>query len=357
MKIILFIDYLCSGGAQSQLVELAKLFKKLVSVDVTVAVYHNDNILKPVLDEQQIKFQVIHGAQNKYARIYRIYRYFAKERPDVVISYLTSPNIIACICHFFYPKFRLIVSERSTSHFFLISDRIRFLLYCQAKYVVPNSFSQFDFIQRNSPRLKKKLKVITNCVDTEKYALRPISIISNPVRILTVARITSAKNIPNYLLALKKLKQQGIKFKAKWYGRYDDETLFRHCMDLIQEYQIEDVFQFCGESMCLVPIYHDADVFCLPSLYEGFPNVVCEAMSTGLPVACSNVCDNAIIVEDGVNGILFNPLDPCSINKGLRDCIMLAENKLNKIATLNREKMLKLCSKEQFIDNYYKLLL
>lgn len=355
MKIILFIDYLCSGGAQRQLIELAKLIKLSVTSDVTVATYHAENILKPALDEQEVKLQVINGAENKYARIYRVYRFFLQEKPDIVISYLDAPNMIACICHSLYPKFRLIVSERNTNQSFSASDRVRFLLFRQAKYVIPNSFSQFEFISKHSPGLRERLKVITNCVDTEKFALKQDLTINQPYRILTVARITQQKNIPNYLLALKKIKEQGVSFVAKWYGRYDDESLYNVCLGLIKEYQLTDVFQFCGERTDMLPIYHDADMLCLPSLYEGFPNVVCEAMSTGLPIACSKVCDNASIVEDGVNGILFDPNDTDSIANGLKACVRLASEKMGVISIANREKMQKLCSKNQFIKRYQEL--
>lgn len=54
-------------------------------------------------------------------------------------------------------------------------------------------------------------------------------------------------------------------------------------------------------------VYLGADYFCLPSFYEGTPNALCETISCGLPVLCSDVCDNSMYVREGVNGLLFNP--------------------------------------------------
>ena len=49
------------------------------------------------------------------------------------------------------------------------------------------------------------------------------------------------------------------------------------------------------------------DAFCLPSFKEGYPNVIVEAMSCELPVLCSKICENPVIVEDNINGFLFDP--------------------------------------------------
>jgi glycosyltransferase involved in cell wall biosynthesis len=50
-----------------------------------------------------------------------------------------------------------------------------------------------------------------------------------------------------------------------------------------------------------------ADVFCLPSTYEGMPLAILEAMSLGLPVVASAVSGNPEAVEDGVSGLLVPP--------------------------------------------------
>jgi glycosyltransferase involved in cell wall biosynthesis len=56
---------------------------------------------------------------------------------------------------------------------------------------------------------------------------------------------------------------------------------------------------------------HDALIH--PSLYEGLPNAVCEALAAGLPVLISNVCDHPLLVVEGERGFLFDPSDPLSI--------------------------------------------
>jgi GalNAc-alpha-(1->4)-GalNAc-alpha-(1->3)-diNAcBac-PP-undecaprenol alpha-1,4-N-acetyl-D-galactosaminyltransferase len=74
---------------------------------------------------------------------------------------------------------------------------------------------------------------------------------------------------------------------------------------------IEDSVFFPGTVNPLSDYFHSADLFVLPSRYEGFPMVLVEAMACGLPVIAAD-CTSSIseIVRDGVNGLLVPPQDP-----------------------------------------------
>jgi len=63
----------------------------------------------------------------------------------------------------------------------------------------------------------------------------------------------------------------------------------------------------------LVDAYHAADVFLLPSIHEPFGIVILEAWSAGLPVLASRVGGIPHFVEDGVDGLLFDPEEDPSL--------------------------------------------
>ena len=60
-----------------------------------------------------------------------------------------------------------------------------------------------------------------------------------------------------------------------------------------------------------------ADIFALPSLWEGLPNAMLEAMAVGLPVTATSVGGVPEVVWPGENGILVPPADPQALADAL----------------------------------------
>ena len=64
-------------------------------------------------------------------------------------------------------------------------------------------------------------------------------------------------------------------------------------------------------------IFNAADIFCLPSHWEGLANANIEAMSSGLPVITTNVCGHPELITDNYNGILVPPKQPALLYEKL----------------------------------------
>lgn len=65
-----------------------------------------------------------------------------------------------------------------------------------------------------------------------------------------------------------------------------------------------------------------ADVFVLPSRSEAFPNVVLEAMASGLPVVATNVGSVAELVEEGATGFLVPHDDAAALQRRIRELLL-----------------------------------
>ena len=95
---------------------------------------------------------------------------------------------------------------------------------------------------------------------------------------------------------------------------------------------------------------------CLASFFEGFSNSLSEYICCGKPVLCSNVCDNSTIVEDGVNGYLFDPYNIMDIVQAFRKVYSLSTNQREEMGTKSREMAVVKFSKKTFVNKYIKLI-
>lgn len=354
MRILCLIEALGSGGAERQMVGLASLLKNDGN-EVAVMTYYPKDFYKYVLDEAGVEYIYISKAQNKYKRIPVLAKSIKHYNPDWLICYSPSGAIIACMLKKIGFKFKLIVSERNSIRVNNWREKLKFFCYKWANCIVPNSHEQELFIAENYHKLLDKTSVITNFVDTEYFAPREAYSCHKPCSIICVGRDNPQKNQLRFLDAIKLLVDKGIAFHVDWFGSFESSYGVQ-CKDKIRVLGLEDYITLKGETKNVRDEYRKHDVFCLPSIYEGFPNVLCEAMSCGLPVACSNVCDNPLIAQDGVNGFLFNPNDTEDMAHSIEKIILLPLSEKERMSTSNREKAVGMFSKDTFLAKYKQLI-
>lgn len=355
-KILLLIDSLGPGGAQRQLVGLA-CFLKARDYDVIVAAYHDNRFYVDQLLTNGVPYVYIKKAQRGLLRQWYLMRFIRKVNPNVVISYLESPSVRACVAHMFNRKYKLIVSERNTTQQTGRAEKLRFNLFRLADYVVPNAYAQEDYIKQTFPILNDKIVTIPNFVDLD-YFVPPLERNRKAVpSIIVVATIWASKNTLGFIDAVAELKKRGCKFHISWYGKVESSIdYFNQCQKKLKELNIADVIELKEKTTKIKECYQKADYFCLPSFYEGTPNVICEAMACGLPVACSDVCDNGRYVVEGENGFLFNPKDIKSIANSIEKMLALDKVRYNNYCKASRVRAVEMLSKGKFVDSYIKLI-
>ena len=196
------------------------------------------------------------------------------------------------------------------------------------------------------------VQVIPNGVDVEFF--RPKSHVSPIFRFLFAGRFQAQKNLFFLLQQMDQLAKSttlpfelhlvgggvqkkelisfanllSIKEKIKWHGWCDKETIRHH-------YQMAD---------CLVN----------PSLNEGMPNAVLEAMACGLPVIASNVMGNNSIVRDGQTGFLFELDQHQAFQQALRT--LLEDKKLGRRFGASARKWVEACFSWETVARGYLTL-
>ncbi len=355
-RVLCLIDSLGPGGAQRQMVGLASLLVER-GVQTKVVTYYDIPFYAPFLEESGVEYDCLPCGRVLLDRLGEIGKTIKAFDPDVVISYLDTPNILTSLLRIKKRKWRLIVSERNTSQKKGLREVLRFNLYRLADYVVPNAFSQERFIKQHFPFLSPKVVTIPNFVDLDFFAPPPMRTRSSSPEVIIVASIRPSKNVINLIEAVSSLKSKGYKFHVSWYGRSEEfEEYLNQCSERIQQCGVPDEIDLKEKTYQIKERYQDADLFCLPSFYEGTPNVICEAMACGLPIACSDVCDNSRYVSEGENGALFDPSDVGSIVNALEKLFSLEESEYMDYCRRSREKAEALLSKERFAESYWGLL-
>ena len=353
-RILCVIESLEAGGAQRQLTGLAHLLKDNHYAPKIVT-YYNAQFYKDYVINNGLDYECLGNVRNKFLRFYLLFKTVLREKPDAVISYSYSSSILLCIVRLFV-KFKLIVSERNTSVSYTLRDKIRFNCYRFSDAVVANSNSQFTYINQHAAFLLKKTHVITNFVDCTTFKPRDIKKTEFKTQTLIgVGRIVPQKNIVSLIKALGILKRKNNLVKVDWYGSANKEYKDL-CIKHVREEDIEDIFVFKKVDKNIKDTYGKYEALCLPSITEGFPNVICEAMSCGLPVICSNVCDNGIVVENGINGILFDPLNVNSICDSISQFVNMSDGEKREMSKRNREKALSLFSEDVFVNKYIEII-
>ncbi len=176
--------------------------------------------------------------------------------------------------------------------------------------------------------------------------------------ILSVGRFTFQKGYLTGLLAIKKLKDEGINFT--WLivgdGPQKEEVIFH-----IHTLQLENEVKLLGKKnkVEMLGLYNNADLFLLSSVYEGIANVVLEAMSMQLPVVATKSGGLNEVIDHEEDGMLAEVYDHEEIARHL----MLLANNFEKRKTMGENARNKILNQftlnrqiSQFEDTYHALM-
>lgn len=84
--------------------------------------------------------------------------------------------------------------------------------------------------------------------------------------------------------------------------------------------------------------------------------MICEAISTGLPVMCSDICDNPIYVEEGRNGVLFNPEDSQNMASKMKELLLQSDDEYQNYRHYSRSKAEELLKDSTFLNKYLAII-
>lgn len=148
--------------------------------------------------------------------------------------------------------------------------------------------------------------------------------------VLSVGEVNKNKNHKVGIEALAKLKDRNIYYVICGRG-----PLVEAHMELARKLGIGDQVIFAGYRIDVADFYQMADVFLFPSLREGLPVAVMEAMASGLPCIVSKIRGNTDLVDEK-GGIYFQPSERESVEAAI---IQIFSRFAWKMDVSNREKI------------------
>lgn len=193
---------------------------------------------------------------------------------------------------------------------------------------VSNNLSEETY---NTFYIQKKIEVIHNFVDVERFNRKPIDAFQKVIAplgeriVVHASNFRKIKRIQDVIRIFHQIVQQ-IPAKLLLVGDGPERPLAE---ELARELEIFDHIKFLGKQQDMEEIFAVTDLFLLPSEYESFGLAALEAMAAGTTVVCSNAGGLPEIIEQGVCGYMANVGDITAMANYSMD-ILKDENRLAK---------------------------
>ncbi len=344
-RILNLIDTLGTGGAQMIVYQMARLadrdkyeytacgclesgyYEELLKENgfavESVAIKRRSVLLFPLFI-----YDVLHT-------IFRLSRIIKKRNIDIIHTHLPDSNIFGAIVG------RLLgIPVVITIHNNIIMpcDRTAPLRNWLRKKVIKTTFSQVEaligvgadigqsMIDQGHVKEDTPILTILNGVDYDKFAKKRnvkkirenLDLPLNSKVLSCVSRLENAKGHTYLIEATARLKKKFPLLRVLVVG---DGSLLNDLVEQAKQAGVTEQIRFLGRRSDVPDIVAASDIFVLPSLHEGVPLVVLEAMSARKPVVATNIHGTREVVVDGEDGFLVPARDPVSLAKRIDELL------------------------------------
>ena len=208
-------------------------------------------------------------------------------------------------------------TRHNTYHWLTRAQRFQYGLYCLlANRIIAVSEVVKDFTLREFPFFRaEKFRVVYNGVNPDRFQQMQQQKESHPAGsfpvIGFVGRLTAQKGVEYLLEAVALLQSRGMEHRLVIVG----EGELRNELEAKARSLSLRAVTFAGHQRNIAEAFATFDVFVLPSLWEGFPVSLLEAMASGLPVVATRVGGTGEAVLDGITGYLVAPRDVTALTE------------------------------------------
>ena len=304
MKLLFYINILSGGGAERVVANLSNLFQAdgndvvLVNTYKTLNEYYVFNNVKRVYLEKKCNENKSRFIKN-IKRIKALRKIIKTEKPDVVLSFMLEPNFRTILATRGL-KVKTIISVRNDPKIIYSGKMGRWI----SKRLMPKAdgcvFQTEEAKTFFPKKLQNKSTIILNAVKEEFF-----SIVRKPIEgnIISIGRLMPQKNYKLLIDAFNLIKNENPNTTLSIYG---DGKIKEELLDYISLLNLQERVRLFGHVENVEQILSTADMFVLPSNFEGMPNVLMEALASGTPCISTDCpCGGPrYLIENNVNGLL-----------------------------------------------------
>lgn len=332
MKVIHVIIGLNVGGAELMLLRLSESFNNDVGQDHSIISLTDFGKLGAELRAKgrDVTALNMRGACDLPRVFFSLYRIFRKNEPDIVQTWMYHADLIGGIAARLAGVRNVVWGIRTTNINSGVSKVTGWIRRCCA--LLSNFVPKIIVCAANASRIEHerigynsaKMMVISNGFDPDvlrasledRQAIRLAAGFSPEDLVIgSVGRYNLAKDHENFISAASLLFGDYKNIKFLLVGR-DLSSENEALMKLVHSTGYLDRFVLLGERKDVPACLKAMDIFCLHSRTEGFPNVLGEAMTMGLPCVTTDVGDAAFLI--GETGIVVQPRNPSALADGLK---------------------------------------
>ena len=200
---------------------------------------------------------------------------------------------------------------------------------------------------------RERIETIYNGVDLERFTPRGDGE-DDGSTIVVVARIDKLKDILNMVEAMEYVRREKPGVKCRIFGPVTDPHYYKLCLEMRERLGLTDIVSFEGPTLEPEKEMAKATIYVQPSLSEGFPYTVIEAMACGRPVVATDV--GGVREALGDTGLLARARSPKDLASKI--LYLLDHPELRRELSLKaRMRVEKLFSYKRFLEEYRRLYL
>lgn len=353
MKILQIVPDLELAGAQTMLENLAMELIKHEDLKVEIVVFYSKKTsISERLEKNNIKIHYL-GKKKGFdvLLLWKLKSIIKNFQPDIIHThrYTLAYIIFTLVLIRKINKINVVHTIHNIAEKEVPPKTQRlYNLYFHKKNIIPVAISEQvhkSVISRYNLK-EEEVPIIYNGIDLKKCRIKGNYKFNN--FLLHVGRFSEQKNHEELIESFGKCLQINPKLKLYLVGIGEKKDLIEK---KVRNMKLENNVIFVGALANCYEIMSKADIFLLPSKWEGMPMTLIEAMATGLPCIAYPVGGIPDMIEDNITGLL-----PKNVEE-LSECILKLSNneKLRKKIGGNAQKYSVLFSSENMCNHYLKL--